>query len=145
MTVLSIHIWCIVENFQLDQRSLQTVSSALAVCRHISITSMQLSKPLLFEIAWEVANKVGGIYTVLKTKAPVTKEEYGDRYCLIGPYNSTTAPIEVEVIDEHPDNPAMYIRDSNLKGCRSENDAGSWGFCCFWTMVDRRESACYSV
>jgi glycogen(starch) synthase len=68
---------------------------------------MQLSTPLLFEIAWEVANKVGGIYTVLKTKAPVTKEEYGDRYTLIGPYNSSTAQIEVEALDEHPDNPAM--------------------------------------
>ena len=35
--------------------------------------------PLLFECAWEVANKVGGIYTVIKTKVPVTVREYGDR------------------------------------------------------------------
>jgi glycogen synthase len=40
--------------------------------------------PLLFECAWEVANKVGGIYTVIKTKVPVTVSEYGERYCLIG-------------------------------------------------------------
>jgi len=33
------------------------------------------SKPLLFEIAWEVANKVGGIYTVIKSKTPVTATE----------------------------------------------------------------------
>lgn len=70
-------------------------------------SNISLANPLLFEIAWEVANKVGGIYTVLKTKAPVTKEEFGDRYCLIGPYNSTSAPIEVEVVDKHPNNPAM--------------------------------------
>ena len=30
---------------------------------------------LLFECAWEVANKVGGIYTVIKTKVPVTVSE----------------------------------------------------------------------
>ncbi|KAK0447466.1 glycogen synthase [Desarmillaria tabescens] len=52
--------------------------------------------PLLFECAWEVANKVGGIYTVIKTKVPVTVSEYGDRYCLIGPLSYKTAPMEVE-------------------------------------------------
>ena len=38
----------------------------------------------------EVANEavaVGGIYSVLKSKAPVTTAEYGDRYCMIGPLN----------------------------------------------------------
>lgn len=39
-----------------------------------------VENPLLFECAWEVANKVGGIYTVIKTKVPVTVKEYGDRY-----------------------------------------------------------------
>ncbi|KAF8152310.1 glycogen synthase [Crassisporium funariophilum] len=60
--------------------------------------------PLLFECAWEVANKVGGIYTVIKTKVPVTVSEYGDRYCLIGPLSYKTAPMEVEAeepTDEH--------------------------------------------
>ena len=51
---------------------------------------------LLFECAWEVANKVGGIYTVIKTKAPVTVAEYHDRYCLIGPLSYKSAPMEVE-------------------------------------------------
>jgi glycogen(starch) synthase len=41
----------------------------------------------LFEIATEVANRVGGIYSVIKSKAPVTTAEYGDRYTLIGPLN----------------------------------------------------------
>lgn len=30
---------------------------------------------------------VGGIYSVLKSKAPVTTAEYGDRYTMIGPLN----------------------------------------------------------
>lgn len=42
---------------------------------------------------------VGGIYTVLKTKVPVTVHEYGDRYCLIGPLSYKTAPMEVERLE----------------------------------------------
>ncbi|OZJ05244.1 hypothetical protein BZG36_02309 [Bifiguratus adelaidae] len=60
-----------------------------------------VQNPILFEIAWEVANKVGGIYTVIKTKAPVTVEEYGERYCLIGPLSYKTAPMEVEAQEPH--------------------------------------------
>ena len=40
----------------------------------------------LFEVSWEVANKVGGIYTVLSSKAKYIKEKYGNNYFLIGPY-----------------------------------------------------------
>jgi hypothetical protein len=34
--------------------------------------------------------QVGGIYSVLKSKAPVTTAEYGDRYTLIGPLNKAS-------------------------------------------------------
>ncbi|KAK4048094.1 glycogen synthase isoform 1 [Microbotryomycetes sp. JL201] len=44
-------------------------------------------------------NNVGGIYTVIKTKAPVTCQEYGDRYVLIGPLSYKSAPMEVDAID----------------------------------------------
>ena len=41
----------------------------------------------LFEIAWEVCNQVGGIYTVIRSKVPSVIEKFGkDNYCLIGPY-----------------------------------------------------------
>ena len=41
----------------------------------------------LFEIAWEVCNQVGGIYTVIRSKVPSVIEKWGkDNYCLIGPY-----------------------------------------------------------
>jgi glycogen(starch) synthase len=70
------------------------------------------SKPLLFEIAWEVANKVGGIYTVIKSKTPVTATEYGERYCLIGPLSWKTAPMEVEEITEIPSEPLKGTLDS---------------------------------
>lgn len=51
---------------------------------------------LLFEVATEVANKVGGIYSVLKSKAPITVAEYRERYTLLGPLNYNSAQMEVE-------------------------------------------------
>ncbi|KAK5576705.1 hypothetical protein RB653_007849 [Dictyostelium firmibasis] len=60
------------------------------------------SHTVLFDLSWEVAKKVGGIYTVLKTKAPVTVEEYKSRYALIGPYNPDTAPTEFEPLIPGP-------------------------------------------
>lgn len=38
----------------------------------------------LFEISWEVCNKVGGIYTVVRSKAPFVAKKYS-RYITIGP------------------------------------------------------------
>ncbi|HEX2970994.1 MAG TPA: glycosyltransferase [Tepidisphaeraceae bacterium] len=52
--------------------------------------------PLLFEVGWEVCWQLGGIYTVLRTKAAAMKEKWGDRYFLIGPYNPNTAAVEFE-------------------------------------------------
>ncbi len=39
----------------------------------------------LFETSWEVCNKVGGIHTVISTKALNIVNELGDNYILIGP------------------------------------------------------------
>lgn len=39
----------------------------------------------LFEVSWEVCNKVGGIYTVISTKAKSISDLLNDRYILIGP------------------------------------------------------------
>ncbi len=38
-----------------------------------------------FEVSWEVCNMVGGIYTVVSTKALSMSRIYGDKYILIGP------------------------------------------------------------
>lgn len=40
---------------------------------------------LLTETSWEVCHKIGGIYTVLSTKARALTEKYGDRLVFIGP------------------------------------------------------------
>jgi len=39
----------------------------------------------LFEVSWEICNKVGGIYTVISTKAPGLQQDLEDNYILIGP------------------------------------------------------------
>ena len=51
---------------------------------------------LLIEVAWEVCNQVGGIYTVLRSKVPSMRSRWGNRYCLVGPYNPQTAEVEFE-------------------------------------------------
>lgn len=40
---------------------------------------------MLFETSWEVCNKVGGIYTVLSSKARTLKDQYKDNLIFIGP------------------------------------------------------------
>ena len=40
---------------------------------------------LLFETSWEVCNKIGGIYTVLSTKAKTLQKLYKDTTIFIGP------------------------------------------------------------
>ena len=44
-----------------------------------------LAPDYLFEVSWEVCNKVGGIHTVVATKALTLERRLGDRYILIGP------------------------------------------------------------
>lgn len=39
----------------------------------------------LFEVSWEVCNKVGGIHEVVASKALQAVEDYGDNYYLLGP------------------------------------------------------------
>jgi glycogen(starch) synthase len=53
-------------------------------------------EPLLLEIAWEVCNQLGGIYTVLRSKAPSMVQRWSNRYVLVGPYNRATAQVEFE-------------------------------------------------
>lgn len=40
---------------------------------------------LLFETSWEVCNKIGGIYTVLSTKAKTLQKLYKDKVIFVGP------------------------------------------------------------
>ena len=44
-----------------------------------------LTPDYIFEASWEVCNKVGGIYTVLSTRANTLQSRFRDRIIFIGP------------------------------------------------------------
>lgn len=44
-----------------------------------------ISPDYIFEASWEVCNKVGGIYTVLSTRAKTLQKHFKDHICFIGP------------------------------------------------------------
>ena len=48
----------------------------------------------VFESSWEVCNKVGGIYTVLSTRANTLQQEMQDKVFFIGPdvWHENTCP-----------------------------------------------------
>lgn len=72
---------------------------------------------LLFEICGEVCSQVGGIYTVLRSKAPSMVRRWGDDYFLIGPYREASARVELEP-QPPPDVLASAVRDAEQTGMR---------------------------
>ncbi|MFZ8806285.1 MAG: glycosyltransferase [Minisyncoccia bacterium] len=69
----------------------------------------------IFEVSWEAANKVGGIYTVLSSKAKYMKKRYGDFYFLIGPYLGAKNEAEFHFLNP-PENFEPIINDLYAKG-----------------------------
>ena len=58
------------------------------LCRRytcITMGNIKLKPDFIFESSWEVCNKVGGIYTVLSTRAKTLQDEMKDRIIFIGP------------------------------------------------------------
>ena len=50
----------------------------------------------LFEVSWEVCHQVGGIYTVIKSKAARIYDLYKENYFLIGPYYEEEAIVKFQ-------------------------------------------------
>lgn len=46
----------------------------------------KIKNKVLFEISFEVCNKIGGIHSVITSKAKKVKDVFGENYFLIGPY-----------------------------------------------------------
>ncbi len=62
------------------------------------------TESLIFEVAWEVCNQVGGIYTVIRSKIPAMINTYGsDHYCLLGPYVDDNILAEIELNTDRND------------------------------------------
>lgn len=51
---------------------------------------------VLLEVAWEVCNQLGGIYQVIRSKAPRMVRRWRNRYWLVGPYVESRASVEFE-------------------------------------------------
>jgi len=59
---------------------------------------------MLFEVAWEVCNQVGGIYTVIRSKVPSVIQKWNNNnYCLLGPYIPQQVGAELEPITDLSD------------------------------------------
>ncbi len=58
-------------------------------------------RAVLFEVSWEVCAQSGGIYTVLRSKAPASVQYWGRHYWLVGPYREQSAHLEFEPTAPH--------------------------------------------
>lgn len=63
---------------------------------------MPTNADCFFEVSWEICNKVGGIYTVIKSKAPQMMKHYKNLY-MVGPYEAKKAAAEFQQMPP-PDN-----------------------------------------
>lgn len=83
----------------------------------------EIDNSCLFEVSWEVCNKVGGIHTVLRTKIPAMKQRWGDNYFLVGPYHEKAAELEFEESEPHHSLKAVI---EQLKGYGINCYFGHW-------------------
>lgn len=70
----------------------------------------------LVEVSWEACNQVGGIYTVIRSKAPVMVNNWGTNYCLIGPYAGKSIQAELEPLDQSVDAFGQAAANLRAKG-----------------------------
>ncbi|MFH1709419.1 MAG: glycogen/starch synthase [Planctomycetota bacterium] len=54
------------------------------------------TEALLCEVSWEVCQQLGGIQTVIRSKAPVMVRDWGLSYCMVGPFNPSLSHAEFE-------------------------------------------------
>jgi phosphorylase/glycogen(starch) synthase len=77
----------------------------------------------IFEVSWEVCNKVGGIHTVISTKALTVVNEWGDDAIMIGP-DVWNGPGEHPEFDEDTDLLASWRNYAASQGLKIK--IGRW-------------------
>jgi glycogen(starch) synthase len=65
-------------------------------------THVYMAPENLLEVSFEVANKVGGIYQVLKSKSSKMQDFYGENYISIGYYDEESAREDFAPREDHP-------------------------------------------
>lgn len=93
------------------------------------LTKKLIENTLLTEIAWEACNQVGGIYTVLRSKAPTMVNKFGGNYCLVGPYIDANVSTEFEEIKDGD--------DPFCKAVKKMRDAGFDAYYGKWLVTGR--------
>ncbi len=88
------------------------------------LTKSTTSQNYLIEIAWEVLNQVGGIYTVIRSKVPTVIPKWGNSYCLVGPYMHANVSAEFE--PEELPNSAIGRAVQNMRDQGYGVHYGSW-------------------
>ncbi|MEQ9298670.1 MAG: glycosyltransferase [Cyclobacteriaceae bacterium] len=91
-------------------------AAAKSSIKNKKITKKEVSSSLLVEIAWETVNQVGGIYTVIRSKAPTITKEWGSNYCLLGPYMPQNVAAEFDPIEDAKDPFAKAVATMNENG-----------------------------
>lgn len=83
------------------------------------ITNDEMSGTYLFEVAWEVCNQVGGIYTVIQSKVLSVLEKWKkEQYVLLGPYIEKSAASNFEPVKDPSDPIAQAVAEMNEMGYR---------------------------
>ncbi len=67
----------------------------------------------IIEVSWEVANKVGGIYTVVKTKARYCVQKYPD-YLMVGPLFKQTKEFKQKAPPKHIQEAFRALEEKNI-------------------------------
>ncbi|XP_064080353.1 glycogen [starch] synthase-like [Macrobrachium nipponense] len=79
----------------------------------------------VFEVSHEAANKVGGIYQVIRSKCSASVEELGEQYVLLGPYKETSVRTEVELGD-FPDDSPLTAAVNEIRSLGWRVHTGRW-------------------
>ena len=101
------------------------------------LTKKQVKDTVLLEIAWEVMNQVGGIYTVIRSKSPSVSEKWGDHYCLVGPYDQRQVAAEFEPITDES--------DVFFKAAKALNERGIVTHYGYWLVSGRPRAVLFDL
>jgi len=80
------------------------------------LSKRDIKNTLLVEVAWEVCNQVGGIYTVIRSKSPTQVNKWGNNYCVIGPYIHHFAISEFEESENSSDPFFLAVKKMQKSG-----------------------------
>lgn len=72
----------------------------------------------VFEVSYEVCNKVGGIYAVLRSKAAQMVQQYGEGYTAVGYYDPVKSRVEFDAIKDVPPDIQSAIQEVESKGVK---------------------------